>query len=80
MPGRFKHPVTTQGISDAVEQAWYVADALLGADPVLDGHQAWRDARAAEHYEWSFQSGHLPDPELSHSVFAGLAADPEAGQ
>ena len=78
--GDFKHPVTAQGISDAVEQAWFVADALLGADPVLDGYQAWRDARAAEHYEWSFQSGHLPDPELSHSVFAGLAADPEAGQ
>ncbi len=78
--GHFKHPVTAQGISDAVEQAWFVADALLGADPALDGYQAWRDARAAEHYEWSFQSAHLPDPELSHSVFAGLAADPEAGQ
>ena len=31
--GHFKHPVTAQGISDAVEQAWFVADALLGADP-----------------------------------------------
>jgi 2-polyprenyl-6-methoxyphenol hydroxylase-like FAD-dependent oxidoreductase len=78
--GHFKHPVTAQGISDAVEQAWFVADALLGADPVLDGYQAWRDARAAEHYEWSFQSAHLPDPERAHSVFAGLAADPQAGQ
>jgi 2-polyprenyl-6-methoxyphenol hydroxylase-like FAD-dependent oxidoreductase len=78
--GHFKHPVTAQGISDAVEQAWFVADALLGADPGLDGYQAWRDARAAEHYEWSFQSAHLPQPEHAHPVFAGLAADPEAGQ
>ncbi len=78
--GHFKHPVTAQGISDAVEQAWFLADALLGADPALDGYQAWRDARAAEHYEWSFQSAHLPHPEHAHPVFAGLAADPEAGQ
>ncbi|HZD02657.1 MAG TPA: hypothetical protein VFA46_21440 [Actinomycetes bacterium] len=78
--GHFKHPVTAQGISDAVEQAWFVADALLGADPTLGGYQAWRDARAAEHYQWSFQSAHLPHPEHAHPVFAGLAADPEAGQ
>jgi 2-polyprenyl-6-methoxyphenol hydroxylase-like FAD-dependent oxidoreductase len=78
--GHFKHPVTAQGISDAVEQAWFVADALLGADPALDGYQAWRDARTAEHYEWSFQSAHLPHPGHAHPVFAGLAGDPEAGQ
>jgi 2-polyprenyl-6-methoxyphenol hydroxylase-like FAD-dependent oxidoreductase len=78
--GHFKHPVTAQGISDAIEQAWYVADALLGADPTLETYQAWRDARAAEHYEWSFQSAHLPDPEHARPVFAGLAADPEASQ
>jgi 2-polyprenyl-6-methoxyphenol hydroxylase-like FAD-dependent oxidoreductase len=78
--GHFKHPVTAQGISDAVEQAWFVADALLGTDPALDGYQAWRDARAAGHYEWSFQSAHLPHPEHAHPVFAGLAADPQAGQ
>ena len=78
--GHFKHPVTAQGISDAVEQAWFVADALLGDDPALDGYQAWRDARAAGHYEWSFQSAHLPHPGHAHPVFAGLAADPDAGQ
>lgn len=78
--GHFKHPVTAQGISDAVEQAWFVADALLGTDPALDGYQAWRDARAAGHYEWSFQSARLPHPGHSHPVFAGLAADPEAAQ
>jgi 2-polyprenyl-6-methoxyphenol hydroxylase-like FAD-dependent oxidoreductase len=78
--GHFKHPVTAQGISDAVEQAWFVADALLGDDPHLDRYQAWRDDRAAEHYEWSFRSAHLPQPGHAHPVFAGLAADPEAGQ
>jgi len=78
--GHFKHPVTAQGISDAVEQAWFVADALLGDDPALDGYQPWRDARAAEHYEWSFRSAHLPHPGHAHPVFAGLAADPDAGQ
>ena len=78
--GHFKHPVTAQGISDAVEQAWFVTDALLGADPALGSYPAWRDARAAGHYEWSFQSAHLPRPDHAHPVFAGLAADPEAGQ
>ena len=37
-------------------------------------------ARAGEHYEWSFQSAHLPHPEYGQPVFAGLAADPHAGQ
>jgi hypothetical protein len=78
--GHFKHPVTAQGISDAVEQAWFVADALLGADPRLDRYQAWRDDRAAQHYEWSFRSAHLPQPEHAHPLFAGLSADPEASQ
>ena len=76
----FKHPVTAQGISDAVEQAWFVADALLGDDQALDTYQTWRDARAAEHYEWSFHSAHLPHPEHGQPVFAGLAADPHAAQ
>ena len=57
-----------------------MADALLGADPTLDGYQAWRDARAAEHYEWSFRSAHLPRPDHAHPLFAGLAADAEAAQ
>jgi 2-polyprenyl-6-methoxyphenol hydroxylase-like FAD-dependent oxidoreductase len=78
--GHFKHPVTAQGISDAVEQAWFVADALLGGDSALDGYSDWRDGRAIEHYEWSFQSAHLPHPGRAHAMFAGLAADPEPGQ
>jgi 2-polyprenyl-6-methoxyphenol hydroxylase-like FAD-dependent oxidoreductase len=78
--GHFKHPVTAQGISDAVEQAWFVTDALLGGDPALRSYPAWRDARAAGHYEWSFQSAHLSRPDHAHPVFAGPAADPEAGQ
>jgi 2-polyprenyl-6-methoxyphenol hydroxylase-like FAD-dependent oxidoreductase len=78
--GHFKHPVTGQGIGDAVEQAWYVADALLGADPELAGYQRWRDERAAEHYEWSYRAAHWPVPERSGPLFAGLAADPLAAQ
>jgi hypothetical protein len=72
--------VTAQGISDAVEQAWFVADALLGDGQALATYQSWRDARAAEHYEWSFQLARLPHPEHGQPVFAGLAADPHAGQ
>jgi len=78
--GHFKHPVTAQGISDAVEQAWFVADRLRSAGSALDGYQAWRDARAAGYYEWSFQLAHLPHPGQARPVFAGLAADPQAGQ
>jgi 2-polyprenyl-6-methoxyphenol hydroxylase-like FAD-dependent oxidoreductase len=78
--GHFKHPATAQGISDAVEQAWFVADALLGADPGLATYQAWREARAAEHYEWSYRTARWPVPERAHPLFAGLATDPEAGQ
>jgi 2-polyprenyl-6-methoxyphenol hydroxylase-like FAD-dependent oxidoreductase len=42
----FKHPGTAQGIADAVEQALYVADALSGSRPSLDGYERWRDERA----------------------------------
>jgi flavin-dependent dehydrogenase len=78
--GHFKHPVTGQGIGDAVQQAWFVADALLGADPELAGYQRWREQRAAEHYEWSYRAAHWPDPERIGPLFAGLAADPPAAQ
>ena len=58
----FKHPGTAQGIGDAFEQAFYIAEALSGAKPGLDGYEEWRDARSAEHYEWSFAWGHFPRP------------------
>jgi 2-polyprenyl-6-methoxyphenol hydroxylase-like FAD-dependent oxidoreductase len=78
--GHFKHPATGQGIGDAVEQAWFVADALLGADPELATYQRWRDGRAAEHYEWSYRAAHWPVPERVKPLFAGLTADPLASQ
>jgi hypothetical protein len=78
--GHFKHPATGQGIGDAVGQAWFVADALLGADPELATYQWWRDERAAEHYEWSYRAAHWPDPERIGPMFAGLVADPPAAQ
>ncbi|NLT06539.1 MAG: FAD-dependent monooxygenase [Solirubrobacterales bacterium] len=77
--GHFKHPNTAQGISDAIEQALEVADRLIAHDS-LDGYGAWRDERAREHYEWSFQFGRLPDPAVAGPIFAGLAADPAAAQ
>jgi 2-polyprenyl-6-methoxyphenol hydroxylase-like FAD-dependent oxidoreductase len=78
--GHFKHPVTAQGIGDAVEQAFFVADALLGSDPTLATYQRWRQARAAEHYEWSYRYARWPVPERTRPHFAGLAGDPEAAQ
>jgi 2-polyprenyl-6-methoxyphenol hydroxylase-like FAD-dependent oxidoreductase len=75
----FKHPGTAQGIADAVEQAIYVAEALSGLRPSLDGYGQWRDERALEHYDWSFAWGRLPRPE-SEPLFKGWASDPEAGQ
>jgi 2-polyprenyl-6-methoxyphenol hydroxylase-like FAD-dependent oxidoreductase len=76
----FKHPGTAQGICDAVEQAIYIAEALSGSEPGLDGYEAWRDRRAAEHYEWSFAWGRFPRPEVTGPLFRGWAAEPEAGQ
>jgi 2-polyprenyl-6-methoxyphenol hydroxylase-like FAD-dependent oxidoreductase len=75
----FKHPGTAQGIGDALEQALYVADAVSGTDPGLAGYEAWRDARAAEHYEWSFAWGRLPRAE-HEPIFRGWASEPEVGQ
>jgi 2-polyprenyl-6-methoxyphenol hydroxylase-like FAD-dependent oxidoreductase len=77
--GHFKHPGTAQGIGDAVEQAVWVADALSGAKPSLDGYEAWRDERAREHYDWSFVWGYFPRPE-NEAIFRGWAAEPDAGQ
>jgi 2-polyprenyl-6-methoxyphenol hydroxylase-like FAD-dependent oxidoreductase len=78
--GHFKHPSTAQGISDAIEQGLHVAAGLGGEDEQLEGYEAWRDERAREHYEWSFDFGRFPRPELTAPVFAGLAADPEASR
>ncbi len=76
----FKHPGTAQGISDAVEQALYIAEALSGTEESLDAYAAWRDDRAAEHYEWSFAWGHFPKPGTGEVLFRGWASEPDAGQ
>jgi 2-polyprenyl-6-methoxyphenol hydroxylase-like FAD-dependent oxidoreductase len=77
--GHFKHPATAQGISDAIEQALHVADALLGGEDLSEYGQ-WRDERATEHYEWSFDFARLPRPEVAGPLFRGIAGDPEAAQ
>jgi len=76
----FKHPATAQGINDAVEQAIYIAEQLSGVDPSLEGYEAWRDARAAEHYDWSFAWGRFPRPDTAGPLFRGWASEPQAGQ
>lgn len=76
----FKHPATAQGIGDAVEQALYVAEALSASNPSLAGYEQWRDARSAEHYDWSFAWGRFPKPEVSEPLFRGWASDPQVGQ
>jgi 2-polyprenyl-6-methoxyphenol hydroxylase-like FAD-dependent oxidoreductase len=76
----FKHPGTAQGIGDAVEAALYVADSLSAAGGALDGYEEWRDAKAAEHYDWSFAWGRFPNPENAEPLFRGWASDPDAGQ
>jgi 2-polyprenyl-6-methoxyphenol hydroxylase-like FAD-dependent oxidoreductase len=77
--GHFKNPSTAQGISDAIEQALHVADGLTASES-LDGYEAWRDERASEHYEWSFDFARFPKPEVAGPVFDGLVSDLEAGQ
>lgn len=76
----FKHPATAQGISDAIEQALHVADALTAPGEDLSRYEAWRDERAREHYEWSFDYARLPHPDKTRPIFAGIASDPEASQ
>jgi 2-polyprenyl-6-methoxyphenol hydroxylase-like FAD-dependent oxidoreductase len=78
--GHFKHPATAQGISDAIEQALHVADSLTSSAEDLSHYEAWREERAREHYEWSFDYGRLPRPDVTRPIFAGLASDSEAGQ
>jgi 2-polyprenyl-6-methoxyphenol hydroxylase-like FAD-dependent oxidoreductase len=74
----FKHPATAQGISDAIEQSLYLAEALLGND--LGGYGSWLDARAAGHYEFSYQFGVLPQPDLSGPIFDAITSDPQLSQ
>ena len=78
--GHFKHPATAQGISDAIEQAVFVAEALTGADPDLERYPDWRRDRSAEHYEFSFLYGSWPLAELADPYLRGLASDPAAKQ
>jgi 2-polyprenyl-6-methoxyphenol hydroxylase-like FAD-dependent oxidoreductase len=77
--GHFKNPSTAQGISDAIEQALHVAGELADGER-LDGYESWRDERAREHYEWSFDFARFPKPETAGPIFAGLTTDPEASQ
>lgn len=77
--GYFKHPVTAQGISDAIEQAHHVAEAVTAGDG-LDGYARWRDERAREQYEWSYRMARLASEHHTKAIFAGLAADPAAAQ
>jgi 2-polyprenyl-6-methoxyphenol hydroxylase-like FAD-dependent oxidoreductase len=76
----FKHPATAQGINDAVEQAIHVAEQLSGTGGSLDGYEAWRDERAAQHYDWSFAWGRFPTPEQAGPLFRGWASEADAGQ
>jgi 2-polyprenyl-6-methoxyphenol hydroxylase-like FAD-dependent oxidoreductase len=76
----FKHPGTAQGIGDAVEAALYVADSLSSDGGSLERYEDWRDAKSAEHYDWSFAWGRFPRPESAEPLFRGWASDPEAGQ
>jgi len=75
----FKNPSTAQGISDAIEQSLRVAGELLENDG-LPGYEAWRDERAREHYEWSFDFARFPNRETAEPIFRGVAADPAVGQ
>jgi 2-polyprenyl-6-methoxyphenol hydroxylase-like FAD-dependent oxidoreductase len=78
--GHFKHPATAQGISDAIEQALWIAAELARGNAALDGYEEWRDDRAAEHYEWSFQFSTWPREEVAVPLFRGLAGDERASQ
>lgn len=78
--GHFKHPGTAQGISDAVEQAVFVADSLAGADVELEGFSLWRRERSKDHYEWSFAYGNWPVAGFADAYLNGLSSDTAATQ
>lgn len=76
--GHFKHPVTAQGISDAVQQARWIAESVVGDDD-LSEYQSWRDGRAEEHYDWSFKLARFGTSRAA-ALYSGLAADSVAGR
>ncbi|HEU5483780.1 MAG TPA: FAD-dependent monooxygenase [Microlunatus sp.] len=76
--GLFKHPVTANGIGDALAHGWYVGNALSRGDDLVD-YGAWRDERSAGHYDFSFETARFPAPG-SAAVYQGLAEDSTAGQ
>ncbi len=76
--GLFKHPVTANGIGDALAHGWYVGNALSRGDDLAD-YEAWRDERSAGHYDFSFETARFPAPG-SAAVYQGLAEDPTARQ
>ncbi|HVF11957.1 MAG TPA: NAD(P)/FAD-dependent oxidoreductase [Actinomycetota bacterium] len=78
--GHFKHPGTAQGISDAIEQSVYVAEALQADDAGLTGFSTWRRDRTKGHYEWSFRYGTWPVEEVARPYLEGLSSDPAATQ
>jgi flavin-dependent dehydrogenase len=78
--GHFKHPATAQGISDAIEQAVRLADELGGAGAAPNGFGGWRDQRASGHYEFSFQFGTFPRPEIAGPIFDGISSEPATAQ
>jgi len=78
--GHFKHPGTAQGIGDAIEQAFFVAEALSAPGGDLSAYEGWRDARAEEHYAWSFAWGHFPRRGSGDVLFGGWAGEPAAAQ
>lgn len=75
----FKHPASAQGIADAIEHGHELAARLLGSDPALEGYEAWRDGRGAEHYEWSFEFARFPT-DAARVLWAKVAEDPQAAQ
>ncbi len=74
--GLFKHPVTAQGIGDALAQGRYVGRALASGEDLSD-YAAWREERSAGHYDWSYQAARFPSQRAA-ATYAGLAADQEA--
>jgi uncharacterized protein (TIGR03083 family) len=61
-----------------VEQAFHLAATLTGGGD-LSGYERWRNDRAAEHYDWSFNLARFGSAHAA-AYHAGLAADPVAGQ
>jgi 2-polyprenyl-6-methoxyphenol hydroxylase-like FAD-dependent oxidoreductase len=78
--GHFKHPGTAQGISDAVEQAAFLAGAATGDDPDLASYPAWRRERSRGHYEWSFAYGSWPVAGTTEPYMHGLTSEDDATQ